>query len=244
MTSQTPSVVVTTSWDDGHELDTRLAELLRANDIPGTFYIASDNVEIEPRKRLSDDALRDIAADFEVGGHTMRHLPLTELSDADAREEMRAGKEKLEDVTGRPVTSFCYPLGQYRPVHVRLAGEVGFAVARTVRRSSLEMASALEMVTTVNAYQHLVDGPLALRLSRLRPWQAAKYYFNWDELAMRWFDLCLADGGVYHLWGHSWEVDARGDWARLTRVLEYISGRPGVRYVTNGEVPGLVGAVA
>ena len=44
----------------------------------------------------------------------------------------------------------------------------------------------------------------------------------------------LRQGGTYHLWGHSWEVDARGDWQRLERVLEYVSRRHGVAYVANG----------
>jgi hypothetical protein len=59
-------------------------------------------------------------------------------------------------------------------------------------------------------------------------------------MAMRWFDLCLARGGVYHLWGHSWEVDARRDWRRLENVLAHISGRPDVNYVANRHVPELM----
>jgi hypothetical protein len=58
-------------------------------------------------------------------------------------------------------------------------------------------------------------------------------YLGWDELAIRWFELCLKQGGIYHLWGHSWEVDARGDLGRLERVLKHISGRPQVTYATN-----------
>jgi hypothetical protein len=91
----------------------------------------------------------------------------------------------------------------------------------------------MEMRTTVNAYAHRVDGPLVLRLARFRPRTAARLYLEWDELAIHWFELCLARGGVYHLWGHSWEVDARGDWRRLERVLAHISGRPGVSYLAN-----------
>ena len=31
--------IVTTSWDDGHPLDVRLAELLSSYGVPGTFYL-------------------------------------------------------------------------------------------------------------------------------------------------------------------------------------------------------------
>jgi len=37
--------IVTTSWDDGHPSDLKLAELLREYDVPATFYIPIDNLE-------------------------------------------------------------------------------------------------------------------------------------------------------------------------------------------------------
>lgn len=37
--------IVTTSWDDGHPSDLKLAELLKRYDVPATFYIPIDNRE-------------------------------------------------------------------------------------------------------------------------------------------------------------------------------------------------------
>ena len=233
---RTPAVTITTSWDDGHRLDTRLAGLLTRYDLPGTFYIAPHNVELAPHDRLTAIEVAELAEAFEIGGHTLNHLPLAGLPARRAREEIRLGKQELENITGRPVTSFCYPLGRYGHRDVRLVAEAGFSLARTVTRGSLVVGDPLEMATTVNAYRHLVDGPLALRLALGNPLRAARYFFGWDALAMRWFDRCLASGGVFHLWGHSWEVDARRDWARLERVLAHISRVPGARYVTNGQL--------
>ena len=231
-----PRSTVTTSWDDGHKLDAKLAALLEKYGINGTFYIAPRNLEIEPADRLSKAGTRELAQRFEIGGHTLSHRRLPLIPEAEAVEEMRAGKQELEETTGTAVTSFCYPRGEYTRAHVRQAGEIGFRLARTVRRSSLEPGPPLELGTTVNAYAHRVDGPLALRLSRYRPRTAVRLYLEWDELAIRWFNLSLAQGGVYHLWGHSWEVDARGDWRRLERVLDHICNRPGVSYLTNREL--------
>ncbi len=59
-------------------------------------------------------------------------------------------------------------------------------------------------------------------------------------MAIALFDTVLETGGVFHLWGHSWELDGRRDWERLDRVLDYIAGRSDVRYVANGEL----GAIA
>ncbi|GAA0540328.1 polysaccharide deacetylase family protein [Paractinoplanes ferrugineus] len=237
MTEAPPrQVVVTTSWDDGHRLDDRLAALLAKYAIPATFYLAPRNVEWRPADLLSPAGVRDLADRFEIGGHTMTHRRLPTLSDAAARADIQAGKEHLEDIIGEPLTSFCYPCGDYTQAHVRITGELGFTLARTVRRSTLQPGSPLEMDTTVNAYAHRVDGPLALRMARGRPWTAAKLFLSWDELAIKWFETCRTEGGVFHLWGHSWEVDARGDWQRLERVLEHVSGRPDVTYVANRDL--------
>ncbi|MFF9011753.1 polysaccharide deacetylase family protein [Streptomyces sp. NPDC014870] len=229
--------VVTTSWDDGHRLDDRLGGLLDRYGLAGTFYIAPHNVEIAARDRLSPAGVRELAERFEIGGHTLTHRRLPMLTDSAAADEMRAGKEELEGTVGTAVTSFCYPRGEYTSAHVASARAMGFRRARTVRRNSLAAGPPLELPTTVHAYAHRVDGPVALRLARLRPWTAAGLFLRWDELALRWFDLCLERGGVFHLWGHSWEVDAHRDWHRLERVLAHISGRPGVGYLSNRDLP-------
>jgi peptidoglycan-N-acetylglucosamine deacetylase len=229
-------VVVTTSWDDGHRLDSRLAELLEKYAIPATFYIAPRNVEWDADELLSPAGVRELADRFEIGGHTLSHRRLPTLSDAAARADIQAGKQELEDLIGKSLTSFCYPCGDYTQTHVRITRDLGFTLARTVRRSTLEPGSPLELDTTVNAYAHRVDAPLALRMAHGRPWTAARLFLSWDELAIAWFEVCRQEGGVFHLWGHSWEVDARGDWQRLERVLDHISGRPDVTYRQNREL--------
>ena len=47
------------------------------------------------------------------------------------------------------------------------------------------------------------------------------------------FDVTRASGGVFHLWGHSWEIDARQDWGRLERVLEHIGSHNDATYISN-----------
>jgi hypothetical protein len=84
---------------------------------------------------------------------------------------------------------------------------------------------------------------MAMRLAGGNRLLAAKYFWNWDVMAIAQFDLMLATGGVFHLWGHSWEVEKNGDWARLERVFAHIARRPGVRYVDNGELAGVGDAV-
>lgn len=77
-------------------------------------------------RRLADSGM-------EIGGHTVNHPILTRIDEQEARAEIIRGKERLEDITGRRVTSFAYPNGRpgrdYGPAHVALVREAGFATA-------------------------------------------------------------------------------------------------------------------
>ncbi|MGB7043842.1 MAG: polysaccharide deacetylase family protein [Methylocella sp.] len=50
---------------------------------------------------------------IELGAHTVTHTALPALPEASQREEIRQCKPELEQLLGRPVTSFAYPYGQY-----------------------------------------------------------------------------------------------------------------------------------
>jgi peptidoglycan-N-acetylglucosamine deacetylase len=232
---------VTTSWDDGHVLDLRLAEMLRDRGLTGTFYISPRSQELNPEQRLRSADIRDLAQDFEIGGHTLTHHRLTSLDLATAAEEIKAGKDHLEDVIGSPLRSFCYPGGEYDRDHVDLVRQAGFAVARTVQRYvTAPPADLLEVGTTVHAYRHLKDIVPILRRSSWRPGSALARYRDWAPLAIDLFDETLLRGGVFHLWGHSWEIDARSGWASLARVLDHIAGRRQARYISNGDLADLL----
>jgi peptidoglycan/xylan/chitin deacetylase (PgdA/CDA1 family) len=231
-------VTVTTSWDDGHSLDLRLAEILDEYRLPGTFYISPASVELAPAERLSRSEIAIISERFEIGAHTYTHPRLTSLTKVAARKEIIDGRTYLEDVTGRQVRSFCYPGGVFAPEHVHMVREAGFTYARTVERFALDAgADPLRSPTTVHAYSHLVDIVPAFAHARFNPLTAWNLYCHWDRMAMRLFDRVLQEGGVFHLWGHSWEIDQHNQWAALRRVCAYIADRPGVRYFVNGAIP-------
>ncbi len=232
-------VYVTTSWDDGHVLDHQMAGLLETYGLAGTFYIAPRNVEIPARERLGDRGTRALAECFEIGGHTMRHIRLPALPPEIARQEIVDGKTYLEDLIGKPVPSFCYVGGCYTDETAAQVQQAGFTHARTVQRHRTDICSPMEISTTMHAYRHLVDAPIALRAAGYDLRRAQRLYRHWDEFAIASFDLALATGGVFHLWGHSWEIAAHGDWDSLERVFAHISRRPEVKYVVNGELPTL-----
>jgi peptidoglycan/xylan/chitin deacetylase (PgdA/CDA1 family) len=226
---------VTTSWDDGHKLDLRMASELAAHGLPGTFYISPQCREIPEEKWLTVGELRELAEGFEVGGHTLTHPRLPTVSVDEAGQEIRDGKSALEEMIGRPVTSFCYPYGAYSSEHPDLVRAAGFTSARTVERFCTGKPKDLfEMGTTIHGYRHLVDGTQIVRRARsLR--HAAGMWRNWELLGRTLFEETRATGGIFHLWGHSWEIDVHDDWARLRKIFEEMASQD-VVFVTVGEL--------
>ena len=231
-----PQVRVTTSWDDGHQLDARLAAELAEHGFAGTFYVAPRSAEIPPGRRLSPAALQDLAGRFEIGSHTLTHPRLTRLPRPAAAREISQGKAAVQDIIGREVTSFCYPYGAYRDEHVAAVRAAGFRVARTIRRFCTgPPADPLQLATTTHAARYLADGwPVVRACPTLAAGWAA--WRDWDVLSRQLFQQARARGGVYHLWGHSWEIEAHRDWGRLRALLRYIAAHDGVTFVTNGEL--------
>jgi hypothetical protein len=43
----------------------------------------------------------------------------------------------------------------------------------------------------------------------------------------------MCDGGMWHLYGHSWEIAALGLWSQLEELLDYVARRRHVIYVAN-----------
>jgi peptidoglycan/xylan/chitin deacetylase (PgdA/CDA1 family) len=72
---------------------------------------------------------------IDIGGHTVAHTILTSLDDDTARSEILRGKQRLEEITGKPVTTFAYPNGRpqrdFAATHAAMLAELGFEVAVT-----------------------------------------------------------------------------------------------------------------
>jgi peptidoglycan/xylan/chitin deacetylase (PgdA/CDA1 family) len=80
--------------------------------------------------------LRALAAQpgVTVGAHTMTHPRLAALHVEDQQRELTASKERLEELTGQPVTLFAYPFGKPADVSAEtlaLARRAGYRAAFT-----------------------------------------------------------------------------------------------------------------
>jgi peptidoglycan/xylan/chitin deacetylase (PgdA/CDA1 family) len=232
-------VVVTTSWDDGDRADLKLADLLHSRGVTGTLY-----VPIQPylgRPALTRNELRSLSdAGFEIGAHGVDHEHMPSLSRERTLSVVRECKNRLESTVGQSVRMFCYPGGHFTPTTVRCLADTGYHGARTTRmlatRSSFDR---FEMPTTIQAYPHRGFTYLKNTVKAKRPARLYNYALggrnSWVDLGKRIFDRVLREGGVWHLYGHSWEVEDNGLWDGLTELIQYVSNHKGVLYLTNGD---------
>jgi hypothetical protein len=66
------SLLITTSWDDGHRSDLRFADLPEKGGLSGTFYVPSTNSACRPVMRPTEFA--QLGQRFQIGGHTQDHI--------------------------------------------------------------------------------------------------------------------------------------------------------------------------
>jgi peptidoglycan/xylan/chitin deacetylase (PgdA/CDA1 family) len=233
---------ITTSWDDGHPLDLRVAELLAKYGLRGTFYVP----RIAEHGTMTAAQLRTLSGAFEIGAHTLHHVVLTSATEEQARREIADSRSWVEDVTGAPCPMFCPPQGNFSRCHLEMIRAAGYAGVRTVELLSLDYprrAGGLALMpTTVQAHPHswAAYGRNALRRGAFRNlWSLLRHgrATEWTRLARSLLGRALERGGVFHLWGHSWEEEQTGQWRELEEVLRFLSPFAGrADALTNGQV--------
>ena len=220
--------LLTTSWDDGHPLDFRIAELLAKYNLTGTFYIPRS----APTATMSGSHVRDLSSSFEIGAHTLDHVFLTDVEIARADEQIAGSKKWIEETIARECPMFCPPAGRFNRQHVRLMRLAGFTGMRTVEFMSLdhprETDGMMVMPTTLQARPHNPGSyfrNFAKRLAMRNFWLYMLHARSggWADCVRSLLRATLASGGVFHLWGHSWEIQEQGQWDRLEYVFRLMS---------------------
>lgn len=222
--------ILTSSWDDGHPLDMRLAEMLHRHGFGATFFIPLSNREGLPV--MTGEQLRALQlSGFEVGSHTLDHCYLTTVDDSTAASQIVRGKAELEQILGRPVPGFCYPGGKYRMSHMEQVRRAGFRYARNTENFHLRPGpNPYALPVTLQLYPHSRNVYLRnfvrhVSSRRVGMLGAAISRSTLRERLRHTLDVTCAQGGIFHLWGHSWEMEQFGGWAELEDFLRYAAER-------------------
>jgi peptidoglycan/xylan/chitin deacetylase (PgdA/CDA1 family) len=137
---------ITITFDDGFVSNlTEAVPLMKKVGVQAINYLVADRLgqtsDWEAQEGGEADPLMDesqvrewLAAGHQIGAHTCTHPRLSQLSDAQANEEISASRKKLEDRFGLPVEHFAYPYGDYNERTVELVRQAGFETAVTMHR--------------------------------------------------------------------------------------------------------------
>lgn len=154
-------------WRDGYE---HALPILLELGLTATFFLTTDHLgpgRKDPRKLDRAQILELISAGMTVGGHSRTHADLTRISEARARDEIAGCKQDLEQATGRGVTLFAYPGGEFNRRVVELTREAGYEAACSVLSPALNDRSSLFWM-----FRDLISEPMNTVGDRYRlsPW--------------------------------------------------------------------------
>lgn len=190
------------SFDDYHPLNIKLGKLLKSRGLIATFYIETNNpAALTQIKKLH-------AMGHEIGGHTLSHpSDLKALPIMEAKAEMEACKQQIENITGEECYSFAYPRGRYNEDIIYLLKKIGYKDARTTK--------VLNYDNPIDYYQlettlHIYDGRKEYNGKR------------WDEFVDEYLEAAIARQGVFSIWGHAWEMDRDDQWERFIKFLDKV----------------------
>jgi len=232
--------LVTISFDDGHPLDLKAAELLNKYGLNATFYIPVRSIE---DGHLTKSDINFLASQFEIGSHTKTHAVLKGLNFAKAREEIYESKEFWEDLLSKPVSSFCYPKGKYDKQASDLVREAGYLGARTARWLSSDPGkNAYAYHPTMHLYPHRFH----INLAHMTKWMDVKSIARYVQkgfpekvfaLAQMSINLLLEKGGTLHFWGHSWELENCGLWSEVEDIFKMLASyNTELQFVNNTQI--------
>jgi len=222
------SVAATTSWDDNDRLNLRVADALNSFGLRGTFYIDFGKTREDP---LRESDVRRLAEGHEIGSHTWTHKNLKTCSIETIREELLVSKERLEAMTGRRILGLAYPWGESSELSRNLAMECGYLFGRTVEEGTVTFPPRDPYLWGITV--HALEKPRFL--SRRLPFYLYRRTSKWPKLATRLFDEARRRMGVWHLFGHAWEIfESPGLLDDFLAVCKIISDQQGVWHATNG----------
>lgn len=133
---QDVSHVAVLTFDDGYDDNYNYAwPILKKYNVSGTFFIISK--KIGETEYMSESQVRELSqAGGEIGSHSVSHPDLSKLSKSKVQAEVEKSKEDLETLTGRKVTSFCYPAGKFSTDVENAAKSAGYKIAVTTQKGA------------------------------------------------------------------------------------------------------------
>jgi peptidoglycan/xylan/chitin deacetylase (PgdA/CDA1 family) len=128
-TAHAAPTVVSFTFDDGQATAYAARSILSAHNMHGTFYLNSAEVGTSDFF-MTWPQIADLASDGnEIGGHTLNHVVLPGLPDAEARRQVCDDRAALQ-AHGYNAVSFAYPEIEYDAATQQIVRDCGYQNAR------------------------------------------------------------------------------------------------------------------
>ncbi|MEM7254476.1 MAG: polysaccharide deacetylase family protein [Pseudomonadota bacterium] len=170
------------TFDDGHRsFYEEAAPVLAETGFTATMFIVTD--WMGRQGFLGSAEIQELtAAGHCFESHTVTHRILTKLTEAEAREELFASKDFLEDALSKPIRALAYRGGHFNDMVKALAAEAGYECAVTVKEG-LNSADTDSFELRRNSVRHFHLG-LKL-LHRTDPFYGPKTLRFWKRYFLR-----------------------------------------------------------
>ena len=142
----------------GNEDTAQILEILKKHDVRVTFFMTGGWVESYP-----DDVKAILAAGHDLGNHSENHKNMSQLSDAEKKEELMKVHEKVRTLTGYEMFLFRPPYGDYDNAVVNVAKENGYyTIQWDVDSLDWKDYGVDSIIKTVTQHTHLGNGSIIL----------------------------------------------------------------------------------
>lgn len=231
--------LITTSWDDGHPSDFRIAELLEKFNLQGTFYIPKNNPQ---NLVMSEKDVQLLSEKHEIGGHTLNHVNLKKLNNFQLKQEIEGSFFWIKEITDKEPSSFCPPFGAYNKLVLGAINNAGFKTIRSTQLLSTQAAKPIAH-TTLQLYNHssftyAKHLTKRARVKDLAFWLTSGPTSDLLKLTDFYLEEIDKNGGCFHLWGHSWEIEKFKLWGKLESILKHIANYQNFKHVENQQLNG------
>ena len=153
-----PKIALTFDAAWGNEDTQKILEVLKKHDVHVTFFMTGGWVENYP-----DDVKAILAADHDLGNHSENHKNMSQLSDAEKKEELMKVHDKVRTLTGYEMFLFRPPYGDYDNAVVNVAKDCGYyTIQWDVDSLDWKDYGVDSVIKTVTEHKHLGNGSIIL----------------------------------------------------------------------------------
>ena len=216
------TTIVSLTFDDTHADNWQVGAMTEARGMRATFYVNSGR--IGKPGYLATGQVRDLQTrGHEIGGHTISHARLTEVTPEEMRAQICADREQLIAL-GFTVSTFAYPFSAHDDNVRAVVAECGYSAARLVEGLQLRG----NMIPPPDPYQIATNESIKATTTLH---QLQRYVTDVEQSGGGWVPLVF-----HHVCDDCSTLGIKP--ALLAEFLDWLATRPNVRVATVREVMG------